>query len=109
MFSFSVVLENIFNNVFPRHLSGGHTHLFTEQSIARMNEIIGAKSIAEWRFGVDIMDLYRSALSNLQQNRCSQKLMDYLHNGFGTKLDDLQSILDRNHFCSEIHCVVSKP
>ena len=33
MFSFSVMLEIIFTDIFPRQLSGGHTHLFTEQSI----------------------------------------------------------------------------
>jgi 2-polyprenyl-3-methyl-5-hydroxy-6-metoxy-1,4-benzoquinol methylase len=35
MFSFSVALENVFKNVFPRQLSGGHTHLFTESSIKK--------------------------------------------------------------------------
>ena len=34
--------------VFPRQLSGGHTHLYTEESILKMNEIIGIESIAEW-------------------------------------------------------------
>ena len=108
MFSFSVVLENIFKEVFPRQLSGGHTHLFTEQSIQKMNKIIGVQSVAEWRFGTDMMDLYRSTITNLQKNKSSQKLIDCLHSGFGEKIDEIQSILDKNHFCSEIHCVVSK-
>jgi SAM-dependent methyltransferase len=108
MFSFSVALENIFKNVFPRQLSGEHTHLFTEQSMQKMNEIIGVQSIAEWRFGTDIMDLYRHTIINLQKNNSSQKLIDYLHKGFGEKIDEIQSIFDNNHFCSEIHCVASK-
>ena len=108
MFSFSVILENIFKEVFPRQLSGGHTHLFTEQSIQKMNEIIGVKPVAEWRFGTDAMDLYRHTLTNIQKNNSSQKLMDYLYLCLGEKIDDIQSIFDENHFCSEIHCVVSK-
>ena len=108
MFSFSVALENIFKNVFPRQLSGGHTHLFTEQSIEKMNKIIGVQSIAEWRFGTDVMDLYRHTVTNLQKNNSSQKMIDYLHTGFGKKIDEIQSVFDNNHFCSEIHSIVSK-
>lgn len=108
MFSFSVVLENVFEGVFPRQLSGGHTHLFTEQSIEKMHEIIGVRSVAEWRFGTDIMDLYRHTLTNLQTNCSSQKMINYLNAGFGEKIDEIQSIFDKNHFCSEIHCVASK-
>jgi SAM-dependent methyltransferase len=108
MFSFSVISENIFSEVFPRQLSGGHTHLFTENSIKKMNELIGVKSLAEWRFGTDVMDLYRQTLIMLQKNKSSQKLIDYFHAGFGQKIDEIQSILDENHFCSEIHCIVEK-
>ena len=108
MFSFSVALENVFKNVFPRQLSGGHTHLFTETSIKKMNKIIGVKSIAEWRFGTDAMDLYRHLLTNLQANNSSKKMIDYICSGFGKKIDDIQSIFDENHFCSEIHLIASK-
>ena len=108
MFSFSVILENIFKDVYPRQLSGGHTHLFTENSVKVMNQVIGVKSIAEWRFGTDIMDLYRSTLISLQNNKSSKILIDYFHEGFGKKIDEMQSIIDKNHFCSEIHCLVKK-
>ena len=33
LLSLSVLLENSFKKVFPRHLSGGHTHLYTMQSL----------------------------------------------------------------------------
>jgi len=108
MFSFSVALENIFKNVYPRQLSGGHTHLFTESSIKRMNEIIGVQPIAEWRFGTDAMDLYRHMLTNLQANQSSQKMIDFLYTGFGKNIDDIQSIFDKSHFSSEIHLIASK-
>ncbi len=108
MFSLSVVLENILPNVFPRQLFGDHTHLFTEQSINKLNELIGVKSVSEWRFGADVIDLYRFILVNLQSNNSSQKMIEYVDEGFGTKIDELQSILDINHFCSEIHVVATK-
>jgi SAM-dependent methyltransferase len=108
MFSLSVALENIFKNVFPRQLSGGHTHLFTESSLKKMNEIIGVQSIAEWRFGTDAMDLYRHVITNLQANQSSQKMIDFLCSGIGNKIDDIQYIFDKNHFCSEIHLVAAK-
>ena len=73
MLSFSVVLENVFKNVFPRQLSGGHTHLFTESSVKKINEVIGIQSIAEWRFGTDAMDLYRHIIANLFANKSSKK------------------------------------
>jgi SAM-dependent methyltransferase len=108
MFSFSVVLENVSKNVFPRLLSEGHTHLFTESSIKKMNEIIGVQAIAEWRFGADAMDLYRHLLTNLQANKSSQKMIDFFNAGFREKIDDLQAIFDKNHFCSELHLIACK-
>ncbi len=60
MFSPSVMFENVFKNIFPRQLSGGHTHLFTESSIKWLHEAMRFDSVAEWRFGTDVMDLYRS-------------------------------------------------
>ena len=108
MFSLSVALENASSNVFPRQLSGGHTHLFTEESIVEMNGLMNVSSIGEWRFGTDIMDLYRHLMVNLQSNDVSQKMIKYLYDGFGAKIDELQNILDSNHSCSEIHVVAVK-
>lgn len=108
MFSFSVVIENVFRNIFPRQLSGGHTHLFTDKSIKKMNEIIGIQSVAEWRFGADIMDLYRHILTNLQGNKSSQKMIDFFNVGFVENIDNFQSIIDKSHFCSEIHLIAAK-
>lgn len=108
MFSFSVAIENVFSNIFPRQLSGGHTHLFTDTSIKKMNEIIGIQSVAEWRFGADIMDLHRHILTSLQANKSSQKMIDFFNAGFGKTIDNIQSIIDKSHFCSEIHIIAAK-
>ncbi|KAB8028023.1 class I SAM-dependent methyltransferase [Fluviispira multicolorata] len=108
MFSLSVILENIFNQIFPRQLSGGHTHLFTESSIKKMNSLIGVKPIAEWRFGTDMLDLYRSCTIMLSKNNASKKLLSHLQIGLGNNIDKLQAVFDNNHFCSEIHLIASK-
>ncbi len=108
MFSLSVALENVFKEVFPRQLSGAHTHLFSESSIVRMNELLGTQAVAEWRFGTDITDLLRATTTMLAKNGGSEKLIDYVSTGLGENVDGLQAVLDEAHFCSEIHCVVSK-
>jgi len=108
MFSFSVMIENLFTGIFPRQLSGGHTHLFTEQSIEWLHNNWKLNSLAEWRFGTDVMDLYRSMRVSMAKNGVSSKMMSVFDEGFGENIDQLQSVFDENHFCSEIHCLVIK-
>ncbi len=107
MFSPSVFLENAMQDIFPRQLSGGHTHLFTEESLLKMHELVRGTSIAEWRFGTDMMDLYRSLVVAMQKNGGSSYAQDQISRGMGGLIDELQNILDKNHFCSEIHVLVS--
>ena len=108
MFSFASMLENILQKVFPRQLSGGHTHLFTEQSIKWLHESRKFNSLAEWRFGTDVMDLYRSMRVEMEKAGASHKVISILNEGFGKNIDDMQAVLDEQHFCSEIHCLVAK-
>ena len=108
MFSLSVILENLFSRSYPRQLSGGHTHLFTENSIIKMNSIIGVKSIAEWRFGTDMMDFYRHCEIELANNKVSNNLLSIFRSEFTKNIDELQNILDKSNFCSEIHVVGMK-
>ncbi len=108
MFSFSVILESVFTHVFPRQLSGGHTHLFTEQSIEWLYDNMKLNAIAEWRFGTDVMDLYRSMHVEMTQKQASPKMIGFLKEGLGKNIDQLQAVFDTSHFCSEIHCLVAK-
>ncbi|MFN7724236.1 MAG: class I SAM-dependent methyltransferase [Rubrivivax sp.] len=108
MFSTSVVLENAFPSVYPRQLAGGHTHLFTESSLREMHARHGVAPVAEWRFGTDMMDLYRALLVKLAANGASNALVSRFERGFGPKIDAMQAALDGNDFCSEIHCLVRK-
>jgi hypothetical protein len=47
-----------------------------------MNNMIGVQSVAEWRFGTHVMDLYRSMLVCLKQNRVSENLVRHFAEGF---------------------------
>ena len=108
MLSLSAILENVSDDIFPRQLSADHTHLFTEDSISKMHKIIGVSSIGEWRFGTDFMDLYRHLMVKMEANNVSQRMINFLYDGLGSKIDELQNVLDLNHTCSEIHVVAEK-
>jgi len=108
MFGLSAVLENINSSVFPRSLSGAHTHLFTETSLNKMNELMMAETIAEWRFGADIQDFLRHLLINLKLNKMSDKTISLIDDTLNKQIDAMQSIIDKSHFCSEIHVLVQK-
>lgn len=110
MFSLSVYFENIFRNVAPRLLSiaGGHTHLFSMKSYDFFTKIAEGDVIAEWRFGTDMMDLFRSLDLELSANEGSSAVRAYLENNFIELIDDLQSTLDNGSFFSEIHTLIKK-
>lgn len=108
MFSMSAVIENVFPDVYPRQLSGAHTHLFTERSIEKMTELLGCRVVAQWRFGTDAMDLLRSLRFVTAKNGGSETFGNIIQDTMGGIVDKLQSILDEAHFCSEIHCVLEK-
>jgi hypothetical protein len=108
MFSASAIFEIVFDSIFPRQLSGGHTHLFTERSLRWCYEKHRLTPVAEWRFGTDMMDLYRSLAVSLERKGASAKVIDAFNDGFGRHVDALQKILDVGEFCSEIHCLVRK-
>lgn len=107
MFSLSVIVENIFPKIFPRQLSNGHTHLFTNKSLNYFTTLLKCEIIAEWRFGSDIHDLFRSIQINLIQNE-STKLYEEFESSLYNKIDSFQELVDKSNFCSEIHCILKK-
>jgi len=106
LFSPAVLIEHLFPGVFPRQLSGGHTHLFTERSLTEMHRQLGVTPIAEWRFGTDVQDVYRSAA--VLMSKSAPELANRLDAQVSPMLDELQAVLDRHHACSEIHVVARK-
>lgn len=56
--------------------------------------------IGKWRFGTDMMDLYRMCIT-----KNSKELGSIIHSKLFKCLDEMQLILDQNDFCSEVHAV----
>ena len=106
--SLSVALENSLPAVFPHQLSADYTHLFTEKSLTKMNQLINLNPIAEWRFGTDMIDLLRSLSVMGQTSQMSVEAQDFFFEPLKASIDDLQAVLDANHFCSEVHVLAKK-
>ena len=107
MFSMSCVFEAAHQGCYNRHAGGTHTHLFTESSIKYMAENIGFAEYAVWKFGSDIMDLYRMICVSLDQNGNSRLREDFSRR-FLPMLDELQKIVDRHEQASEIHMIIKR-
>ncbi len=110
LFSISVILENVFKDIFPRQLGGGHTHLYTFESIDYLCKKYNLKKISQWHFGTDAMDLNRSLLIELNKNKSSEFMMKTYQNKFMSEkiINQLQEILDKNFCGSEIHMLLEK-
>jgi len=107
MLSLSSFIENSNKKTFPRQLSGGHTHLFTYNSIIFLMKKFNFKIIGEWWFGTDMADFYRTILTNskfTKKDNYAKHLDDY----FLKFIDQLQLVLDRNKKSSELHIVIKK-
>ena len=104
LFSLSSFLENSFPNIFPRQLSGGHTHLYTEKSLNYLAKKYKLKIIGEYWFGTDFPDLMRSLINtgNIMNKKIYTK---ELYEKFSKFIDDLQFVLDKNKVCSQVHMV----
>lgn len=104
LFSLSTFIENSFPKVFPRQLSGDHTHLYTEKSLKYFAKKYNLKIIGEYWFGTDMPDLMRSIINS--GNILNKKIYSKeLNSKFSKIIDELQSVLDKNKLCSEVHMV----
>lgn len=107
MFSFSSCFEAAFQDCYNRHTGGTHTHLFSNESIALMADNIGFEVAYEWRFGSDINDLYRFLMVSMEKNG-NKELAKYFGDKFVPLMDDLQNILDKSEFSSELHFILKR-
>ena len=104
LFSLSTFIENSFQNVYPRHLSGGHTHLYTNKSLNFLAKKYKLEIIGEYWFGADFPDLSRSFINT--GNILNKKIFSReLYKNFTKFVDEFQAILDKNKICSEVHMV----
>ena len=110
LFSLSVLIELAFPRVMPRHLSGGHTHLYTDTSITWFTREFGFKRIAEWWFGTDAVDLYRSLSVEIEWNGEKQppEINNLLRQYMTPCIDELQLVLDQRKQSSEVHVLLRK-
>ncbi len=107
MFSFSSCFEVAFANGYNRHTGGTHTHLFTNESIEKMADKIGFEVAYEWRFGSDINELYRFLMVSMQKNN-NEEFSRYFSDKFVPLMDDLQEVLDKSEFSSELHFILRR-
>ena len=107
LFSLTSFLENSFQRVYPRHLSGGHTHLYTKDSLYFIAKKFKLRVIGEWWFGTDIADFYRSLIINA--NKIDENIYkDLLDKNLYSILNELQNVVDSKKICSEVHMIFSK-
>ncbi len=107
MFSFSSCFEVAFANGYNRHTGGTHTHLFTNESVQTMADKMGFEIAYEWRFGSDINDLYRFLMVSMQKNN-NQEFSRYFSDRFVPLMDELQQVIDRSEFSSELHFILKR-
>ena len=106
LFSLSVFIENVFKNIYPRHLGGPHTHLYSKKSLDFIAKKFRLQIIGEWWFGTDFPDLYRSLLLSL--NYKEKEFIDHFNKVFLKNINKFQSIVDQEKFCSEVHMIFKK-
>ena len=106
MFSLICTIENVFSDIFNRHLGGGHTHLFTEKSLKRFMLRFGFKEHSSWWFGTDMDDLFRSFIVQMR----NKKFKPLENISFDNKklIDNLQIQLDQKKLCSEVHMLLKR-
>ncbi len=107
MFSFSCAFEAANQGCYNRHTGGTHTHLFSNNSIQYMAEQMGFEIAYEWRFGSDINDLYRFLTVSMTKNG-NKEFAGYFSEKFVPLMDQLQLIMDKSEFSSELHFILKR-
>ena len=102
-----VFVEMAFADVMPRQLTGGHTHLYTDSSIDWTCREFGFRRVAEWWFGTDMVDLYRSIWVRLAKSQGTGAMQEAWTEMFAPALDAMQLELDRRRLASEVHLLLA--
>jgi 2-polyprenyl-3-methyl-5-hydroxy-6-metoxy-1,4-benzoquinol methylase len=106
LFSLSVFIEMMNENVFHRQLHGSHTHLYTKKSLEYMAQYFDFDIISEWWFGADMVDLYRHIFVNLEKNKASDELIASFKEMLLPLIDPMQLELDKKNLSSEVHLLL---
>lgn len=105
LFSYSCIFETANQTCFNRQLGGAHTHLFTFESLEWISRKYNFELISKWQFGTDILDLFRHICVKLDKNE-NNLLKEFFMEKFIPIIDDMQMIIDKSNFCSEIHMLL---
>ena len=108
LFSPCIFLEMAFPEVMPRQLAGGHTHLYTAQSLKWMAKEFDLEQVAAWWFGTDMMDLLRSVAVKIEGDAEKKDMRSAWMDMMIPALDDLQLALDQKNMSSEVHMLFRK-
>ncbi len=108
LFSLSVYIEMLSDDIFHRHLHGGHTHLYTRESLYYMANEFGFDVVSEWWFGTDIVDFYRNLFVNMERKGVSDKLLEEYKVMMEKIIDSMQMEIDKKELSSEVHILFRK-
>ena len=103
MFSPCVFFEMVFPVVMQRHLSNGHTHLYTEGSLQWMAKEFAMQQVAAWWFGTDMVDLFRCITVHLNKQIETKRMLADWTKMFAPLIDVMQAEMDKKHLSSEVH------
>jgi len=106
--SLSMFIEIFSEDVFHRQLHGGHTHLYTNNSLKYMINEFGFQIVAEWWFGTDIVDLFRHMSVKMNMDNCSKRTIQIWKQNFVPIIDAMQLEIDKKQFSSEVHILLKK-
>lgn len=107
LFSHSIFFEAANQDIFNRQLWGGHTHLFTQESIRHFVKGFGFEIVGTWHFGTDMIDLFRFHYVRLEKLGLL-KLRDVFVEKFAPLIDEMQNIIDHTEFCDQVHFLLKK-
>ena len=107
MFSLSCVFEASHQHCYNRHAGGTHTHLFSESSLKYMADKMGFAELTAWKFGSDMMDLYRMICVCLEEGG-NERLKGVFSERVLPILDELQKTVDESESASEIHMILKR-
>lgn len=108
MFSLAAVIDSMnSNDIYARTLHSAHTHIYTDESIKWLCKKYNWKVLGDWRFGADTADLLRTIMITAESHG-DKEFAKIVRDKFVTFMDDLQHVIDKNYFCSDIHILLEK-
>lgn len=103
IYGFGAMLENTTETFFARNLdSVFHTQHYTPKSLEHALSLSNCDVLAEWVFGQDAADLYRTLVAGME-GRVDDLLGNDLRERLEGALDGIQEVLDQNNLADSRH------